>query len=278
VVTVRRLSLLLSAVVAILFVAPATAQAAAPFPTSSVTVMASAGDSITRGFDATLFPCLLADCPQYSWATGTSTSVSSHWLRIRGTRSASAVQATNVAKTGAKMLALGGQLGAVPTTAQYVTVLMGANDVCTANEGAMTPTDTFRQQFSDALAAFYKTHPSAYVFVASIPNVYQLWATLHTNRSAASAWRTFDICQSMLSTANDEPTRQRVLQREVDFNSALASVCGSVAGGRCLFDNNAVFNYAFQPREVSTVDYFHPSITGQATLAALTWKASYWGS
>jgi hypothetical protein len=29
---------------------------------------------------------------------------------------------------------------------------------------------------------------------------------------------------------------------------------------------------------VSRLDRFHPSLTGQATLAALTWQASWWGS
>jgi hypothetical protein len=28
---------------------------------------------------------------------------------------------------------------------------------------------------------------------------------------------------------------------------------------------------------VSKLDYFHPSLSGQATLAALTWRASWWG-
>jgi hypothetical protein len=27
---------------------------------------------------------------------------------------------------------------------------------------------------------------------------------------------------------------------------------------------------------VSTLDYFHPSITGQATLARITWEKSFW--
>src|SRR5689334_22734094 len=70
VVAVRRLSLLISAVVAVLFVAPATAQASSALPA----VMASTGDSITRGFDATLFGCFLADCPADSWATGSATT------------------------------------------------------------------------------------------------------------------------------------------------------------------------------------------------------------
>jgi hypothetical protein len=29
---------------------------------------------------------------------------------------------------------------------------------------------------------------------------------------------------------------------------------------------------------VSRLDYFHPSLLGQATLAAETWRVSWWGS
>jgi lysophospholipase L1-like esterase len=271
VVAVRRLSLLLSAIVAILFVAPATAQAAPAFPSS----MAAAGDSITRGFDATFVPCLLSDCPQYSWSTGTSASVTSHSQRLR-TASGHTVATANVARTGAKMADLAGQLAAVPASATYVTVLMGANDVCTSSYTTMTPTATFSSQFSTALSAFHTAHPTALVFVGSIPNVWQLWNTLHTNRSAASAWRTFGICPSMLAASGTDQTRQAVLNQEIADNAELARVCGA-ASSYCRYDNNAVFNFKFSAGQVSTVDYFHPSIAGQATLAGLTWTASYWG-
>jgi hypothetical protein len=29
---------------------------------------------------------------------------------------------------------------------------------------------------------------------------------------------------------------------------------------------------------VSRLDHFHPSLSGQATLSALTWEAPWWGS
>jgi hypothetical protein len=30
--------------------------------------------------------------------------------------------------------------------------------------------------------------------------------------------------------------------------------------------------------EVSKLDYFHPSLTGQSTLASLTWQRSWWST
>jgi hypothetical protein len=41
---------------------------------------------------------------------------------------------------------------------------------------------------------------------------------------------------------------------------------------------NLTDGYAFTKDMVSRLDFFHPSLRGQATLAALTWEASWWGS
>jgi lysophospholipase L1-like esterase len=243
-------------------------------PAALPTAMAAAGDSITRGYDVTLFGCFLSDCPAYSWSTGTNSAVRSQYARLKAAQPGVAVTAANVAKTGAKMADLDRQLTLVGTTVPYVTVLLGANDVCTPSLATMTPTDVFRGSFDTALRNFFGTHASSYVFVSSIPNVYQLWSTLQGNASARSTWKTFGICQSMLSSSNTEATRQAVLAQERTYNTALAEVCA--AYDRCRWDGGATFGVSFAPSDVSTVDYFHPSAAGQAKLAAVTWAASYW--
>jgi hypothetical protein len=71
----------------------------------------------------------------------------------------------------------------------------------------------------------------------------------------------------------DVERRERVRQRNIDFNTVLSEVCDSYS--QCRFDNNAVFDSQFDESEVSDLDYFHPSITGQANLARLTWSVTY---
>ena len=44
----------------------------------------------------------------------------------------------------------------------------------------------------------------------------------------------------------------------------------------CRFDVDAVNQTSFSADQVSTVDYFHPSLSGQLALAAVTWVAGYW--
>ncbi len=275
-VSVRRLSLLAAAVLG-LVVPLAGASPAWAVASWTPTSMASTGDSITRAYDATPFGCFLADCPQYSWSTGTSSSVNSQYRRLLTMNSALSGHGYNDAKTGAKMSALDGQLKtAAGQGVQYATVLMGANDVCTSSISTMTPTATFQGQFTQALSDYFAANPTSHVFVSSIPNIYQLWKLLHTNSAATSTWRTFGICQSMLSSTNTETQRQAVLTQEKADNSALASVCAGFAN--CRWDNLATYNTAFTTSDVSTVDYFHPSVSGQNTLAGVTWSASYWGS
>jgi lysophospholipase L1-like esterase len=250
------------------------AASAPPLPNS----IASTGDSITRAFDMSFWPwCVLTDCPAYSWSTGTNSSVNSQYRRILAIHPAINGHTYNDAKTGANMSALDGQLQtAAGQGVQYVTVLMGANDLCTSTIGAMTPTATFQSEFQTALSDFFAKDPSANVYVSSLPDIYQLWNVLKGNSSAQSAWKTYNICQSMLSTSNTEANRQTVVAQEAADNSALATVCSAFA--QCRWDNYAGYNFKFPASDVSAIDYFHPNLHGQNDVASVTWSASFWGS
>jgi hypothetical protein len=120
--------------------------------------------------------------------------------------------------------------------------------------------------------------PAARIYVVSIPDVYRLWQVMHTNASARLVWTLGGICRSMLanpgSTAPaDVARRQRVRERNIAYNTVLGEVCARYV--QCRFDANAVFDTAFAASDVSTRDYFHPSTSGQAKLAQVTWDAGY---
>ena len=248
------------------------AWAAPPLPAS----MAAIGDSITRAYDVC---CAYGDHPGQSWSTGSTSydGITSHYERIRQLNPAMAGHAANDAVTGARMAAAPTQAGqAVGQGARYVTILLGANDLCTSSPSTMTSTDSFRTGFSQAMATLMAQNPDPYVFVASIPNLYQLWQVLHTNSLARWAWANFHICQSMLAATNTDTQRQQVVTRELAFNQILADVCAQYS--RCRWDNKAVYNYQFSASQVSTLDFFHPSLSGQAALARVTWNSSWWPS
>lgn len=249
------------------------APAAAGWPSS----MASTGDSITRAYNTGSIA--FTDAPANSWSTGTNASVVSHYSRILAANPAINGHNNNDAVTGAKMVDLNGQMSTVVSQhVDYVTVLMGANDACRPTEAEMTDVATYRAQFQAALNTLSAGSPDARVYVLSVPDVYNLWFILKDNASARSTWSLFGICQSMLanplSTAQaDIDRRNRVRQRVVDFNTQLAQVCATNI--HCRFDNNTVFNTSFVPSDITTRDYFHPSIAGQTKLATYTYAAGF---
>ena len=161
--------------------------------------------------------------------------------------------------------------------AQYVTILIGADDVCTGSISSMTTTAQFTASFQSTMSTLESgLPPGVHIFVSSIPNIYGLWSVLHGNPVAQTVWSVANICQSMLSTANTDAQRQQVVTQEQADNAALSQVCGLYAN--CRWDGYATFDYQFSPADVSTLDYFHPSQMGQGVLAALTWHASWWPS
>lgn len=245
-------------------------------PAFAVTYPASItalGDSITTAYDSAGLGNNFAN----SWSTGTNGGVNSMYLRILAVNSAIQGKATNQAVSGTKMVDLKGQASQVGRKVEYVTILMGANDVCTSSVSTMTSVTTFRSQFTAALQTLNKRAPKARVYVLSIPDIYNLWYILKDNSSARTAWSLFSICQSMLanplSTAQTDINRRAaVRQRNIDFNTQLQQVCALYP--QCTFDNGAVFNTSFVVSDVSTIDYFHPSVAGQTKLASIAWNAS----
>ncbi len=254
-------------------VAPARASAQSAYPGS----MAALGDSITRGVGSGLW---LFDAPSYSWSTGTVSSVNSHYRRILAVNPAINGKNYNYASSGAQVSDLARQAGLVPATIGYVTIFIGANDVCTSSEATMTAVQTFRDQFQTGLNTLASRAPNADIYVISIPDVYHLWDLFKNNSTARSRWSQYNICQSMLANPTstsqvDVDRRNRVRQRNIDLNAQLQQVCALVA--QCRFDNHKAFNYQFAASDISTVDYFHPSRTGQATIARVTWDPAVFG-
>ncbi|MER7834455.1 SGNH/GDSL hydrolase family protein [Streptomyces sp. NPDC096040] len=233
--------------------------------------IAAVGDSITRGFDACT---VLSDCPEVSWATGTSDQVDSLAVRLLG-RAKAADHSWNYAVTGARMADLAGQMAdAVVRRPQLVTVMAGANDACRTSVSAMTSVADFRTQFEDALGTLRKSLPKTQVYVSSVPNLKRLWSQGRTNPLGKQIWK-LGICPSMLGDADNLTSaatvrRDRVQQRVEDYNKVLAQVCAK--DRRCRFDGGAVYEYRFGTDQLSRWDWFHPSTDGQSKLAAIAYR------
>jgi lysophospholipase L1-like esterase len=254
----------------------AAPKASSPRPTpvwdTSPGSVAAVGDSITRGFDAC---SVLSDCPEVSWATGDRAEVDSLAVRLLG-RDRAAGRSWNHAVTGARMADLAGQMTrAAAHRPELVAVMVGANDACRSSTSAMTSVADFRTGFETALRTLRERAPRAQVYVASIPDLKRLWSQGRTNPLGRQVWK-LGICPSMLGDADSldaaaTARRETVEKRVAEYNEVLREVCAK--DRRCRTDGGAVHDYRFGTKELSHWDWFHPSVTGQAKLARIAYRA-----
>lgn len=267
----RPLALLVTlgvALAAMLAALPAPAAAQPDTPDS----IAALGDSITVGFHTAQIG---RDNPENSWSTGTNPAVNSLYQRLLADNPAIAGKNYNYGITGAPMEALPLQayeLIAEHDDVELITILMGHNDACRPTIDQMTPVDVFRGQFVAALGLLTTNYPAAEIKVASLVDMYQLWELSHTKPIALRKWADprAPACPSLLanplSTADTDVQRRAAFRQQlIAYNGVLEAVCEAYP--QCDFDENYVFNSRLRPEDVSTIDYFHPSVTGQARLA-----------
>ncbi|MEU1044512.1 SGNH/GDSL hydrolase family protein [Streptomyces sp. NPDC005897] len=244
----------------------------APAWDTSPQSVAAVGDSITRGFDAC---AVLSDCPEVSWATGSSAKVDSLAVRLLGKADA-AEHSWNYAVTGARMADLTAQVTrAAQRGPQLVAVMAGANDACRSTTSEMTPVADFRAQFQEAMTTLRKRLPKAQVYVSSIPDLKRLWSQGRTNALGKQVWK-LGLCPSMLGDADSMDAaatlrRNTVRDRVEDYNEVLREVCAK--DRRCRTDDGAVHAYRFGTDQLSHWDWFHPSVDGQARLAEIAYRA-----
>jgi lysophospholipase L1-like esterase len=237
--------------------------------------MAALGDSVTRAFAA----CGRGgDCAETSWATGTAGQLHSHAQRLH-------LEAPdsnhNLAVSGARVAGLASQVeAAVRVRPDYLTVLIGANDACAADESGMTSVADYTSDFDAALDTLVQGLPDARILVVSVPDLRRLWEVGKDRPEVVRVWESSGVCGSMLADPTDtsaaaQARRDRVRARIQAYNAAMATVCARHAP-QCRDDGNAAFDHRFDLDDVSTLDYWHPSSRGQTTLARVAWQAGFW--
>jgi hypothetical protein len=139
----------------------------------------------------------------------------------------------------------------------------------------VTTAASFRTDVQTVLTTLQNGLPAkSKIVVASIPNLQYLYDLLAGNASARNAWSLLPLCPAMTQNAGsnaaaDVARRAATAQRVIDFNTALSDVCATKS--KCIWDGLKTYNYKFVPSEIGQLDYFHPSIKGQQTIAREAW-------
>lgn len=234
--------------------------------------MAAIGDSITQA--AALDAARASDSPEHSWSTGRDDF--SHLSRlIEAGASIDPADAHNLAVSGARMEHAPDQARAVVTArASYVTFMLGANDVCAPSPEQMTSVDDFRAHFLASINIIMSRLPDSHLYVVTIPDILYLRDVFEDDERALREWESSGICPNILGPATGGDDLEAARQRLQAFNVVLQEGCEAVR--RCSFDGGAVYEHRFTPGDVSPLDFFHPSLQGQATLAEIAWRAGPW--
>lgn len=253
----------------------------------------SAGDSITRAFDANL----PADNLNLSWVNGYYgfweeffglPNIKSHNQRIDANWGTAGRINVIAAQNGARVDDLVAQASqAAGRGVTYATVMLGGNDVC-RDTIADLPTDAeFTADFTagmDALLAHLGD--GATVQVVAIPDVKRLYdvgldKTALGIADCETLWELTVLgfpCGSMLSPSNTEADRLYVRQRNIGYNAILAAVTAQKAAEhpeKFISYTDVTFTYPFQAGDVSNIDCFHPSANGERLIAKGTWDTGF---
>lgn len=240
--------------------------------TDAFTIVAL-GDSITKAFNAEHY---FGDSPEASWSTGTKVTAGfeSHLERLQKLYPQKKVSGFNYAVTGAVVRDLDSQIRkANVKKPDYVTVIIGANDICRWSANYQDQLDTFSDTLKKNLDALVTANPKVKVTMSALPDVYRLWQLSKDTASCRKAWSFIGLCKGLLASDLSNSQRLAFKERWDHANSNMASIAAQFPQNIRFSD--AVANYEFGKDQISPNDCFHPSTKGQSVLAQKTWEQSW---
>lgn len=230
----------------------------------------SMGDSVTTAFN-TRWPSDFNNV-RYNWSTGVSKRVKSHLHQLKKIISQE-VKALNVAKSRATSDNLTEQLQKIKApTIDYLTLLIGANDVCDWTEEYAEDLLKFRANVKNVIDTAIDINDTVRILLPAIPNMYRIYD--QGKDTCGRRWDYFKACPSLLSSKRTEAERLAFRDRLVATNDTLQQLATK-------YEDNVkyvgeVFDFKFSLAHLSRYDCFHPSIKGQNELARITWENGWY--
>ena len=277
--------------------ATAGAASASPLATAATVplpaLLAAIGDSYSQAWSVS--PKYLYDHPQFSWVVGTNSNdgVSSILERLKVLGASPTV--VDAATSGRKMSDAARQAGLVAAAAEilpagktaYVTFELGTNDLC-ASPAFMTDPAVFRDHLQAAMTILKTGLPTgSRILMLSIPDFPHFREITQADAAAKallSERNNLNRCAPYLGTFSESAlTRSNAYLGEYD--AALKAACADIdthpgKAGRlhCTYNVGLLAETDFTIKDLSTADYFHPSLSGQARMAVNAWRADIWST
>jgi lysophospholipase L1-like esterase len=268
---------------------PTPAQTAIPLPA----LLGAIGDSYSQAW--TVSPAYYKDHPQFSWVVGTDPNDGVQSLLERFAALGAAPQVVDAATSGKQMNDALRQANLVVAAARklpagktaYVTFELGTNDLC-ASPDPMTAPATFQTQLQAAIAALKDGLPSgSRVLMLAVPDFHHFYDITQANAAArAQLAETKNQYQCAPYLGRGSPLTVAAADAiRAQYNASLDTACEDInanggPGGplHCTYNEALLADSDFAIGDLSTYDFFHPSLTGQARMAADAWAADVWGT
>lgn len=253
------------------------------------TLLAAIGDSYSQAYNVT--PTHRYDNPEFSWVVGSAAGDGVYSIRERLEALGAHLTVVDAATSGRKMSDAPRQAENVVAAARklapgqtaYVTFELGTNDLC--DNAGTTPAD-FEAQLNAAVAILQGGLPAGSgILMLPIPDFYHFHSITQADAKARTSLAlpvNSRNCAPFLGS-NGPLTLDQARAAMAQYNSILLKVCDGIqsrdgASGRlsCRTDLTQLSERDFQIGDLSAVDYFHPSLSGQARIAAAAWGASEW--
>lgn len=267
-----------------------TAPSSAPVPLPSL--LGAIGDSYSQAWSTST--ANHGDHPEFSWVVGTNANDGVLSLLERFRALGASPQVVDAATSGTQMKDAARQANMVAAAAKrlqpgqtaYVTFELGTNDLC-ASPDPLTGQATFQAQLGDALAILRAGLPAgSRILMLAVPNMPHFYDITQANATAQAILARTPIqwgCPPYLGNSNFIPfdvANSHLSQ----YDAALQSACAGIESGdggtgrlHCTYNADLLAESDFVIGDLSTYDYFHPSLSGQAKMATSAWAADVWG-
>lgn len=271
---------------------PTIASTPAPTPARLPALLGAIGDSYSQGYNVS--PSFLNDRPQFSWVFGTDTTHGVVSLLQRFQALGASPTVVMAAKSGTTMadaerqaeLIVAATKKLAPGEIAYVTFELGTNDLCASPHPMTDPVD-FGAQLQTAVGTLRAALPSgSRILMMSIPDFPHFREITQADAAAKAnlAQPPSDRCAPYLGTNSPSSLAEAgsYLSR---YDAILEAACGDIdshegVSGRlsCTYDAALLAETDFTLADLSTYDYFHPSLSGQARMADNAWQADVWAT
>ncbi len=164
----------------------------------------------------------------------------------------------------------------------YLTLMVGANDICANSLAESTPVKTYAANYKKILIEILSSSPKTRVLVNYLPPLQDLinskdaflWAFPGIN-SCNGFWKIAPLCKSI--THGDENNALDVATRVQQMNQAITKTVNEL---RKTYGDRVRIGEKVAQRRIHkndlSIDCFHPNAHAQNDIAELSWASTWW--